>query len=395
MSIQETELAEFGEGEFGEGEFAEGEFGEYEGELGEYEGEQFLGDILGSVLGSEYEYEGEGEFGEYEGESGFGEYEYEGEQFLGDILGSVLGSEYEAPLSEEQETELAAELLEIGSEQELEQFLGNVFRSVGGFLKSPVGRALGGVLKNVAKKALPMVGGALGSMVAPGIGTAVGSKLGSMASRMFEVELEAMPAEAAEFEAARRFVNLAASAARHAANARPRPGVTPQMVARAAVTAAARQHAPGLHRVMIRAIVTPAAGQRPIGPGGTRGPMPAASRPVPGRPAGRQVPGRPAGRPVPGRPMYQPTAGRPGYRPTAARPVRQAGAGQAGSSTDDGCACLPGRSSSPTGRQPASPAGLPGTRPTLQLRISGRTVHLRPAPPGCRISAPAPLRLGQ
>ena len=303
MSIQETELAEFGEfeGEY-EGEY-EGEFGEYEGEYegeGEGEGEQFLGDILGSVLG-----------GEYEGES-------ETEQFLGDILGTVLGSEFETPLSEAQESELAAELLEITSEQELEQFLGNVFKSVGGFIKSPVGRALGGVLKNVAKKALPVVGGALGSMVVPGLGTAVGSKLGSMASGMFEVELEAMPAEAAEFEVARRVVNTAASAAHHAAMARPRPGVSPQTVARAAIAAGARHHAPGVYQVMIKTLMPTAAGRRPMGAGvrgGGRRP------PMAGRSGYRAAPGRPAPRPTTGRPGYRAAPGRPGYRAAPSRPT--------------------------------------------------------------------------
>ena len=303
MSIQETELAEFGEfeGEY-EGEY-EGEFGEYEGEYegeGEGEGEQFLGDILGSVLG-----------GEYEGES-------ETEQFLGDILGTVLGSEFETPLSEAQESELAAELLEITSEQELEQFLGNVFKSVGGFIKSPVGRALGGALKNVAKKALPVVGGALGSMVVPGLGTAVGSKLGSMASGMFEVELEAMPAEAAEFEVARRVVNTAASAAHHAAMARPRPGVSPQTVARAAIAAGARHHAPGVYQVMIKTLMPTAAGRRPMGAGvrgGGRRP------PMAGRSGYRAAPGRPAPRPTTGRPGYRAAPGRPGYRAAPSRPT--------------------------------------------------------------------------
>src|SRR5436190_6203108 len=82
-------------------------------------------------------------------------------------------------LPAEMEMELAAELLEITNEQELEQFLGDIVKSVGSFVKGPVGQALGGVLKNVAKTALPAVGGALGTMIAPGIGTAIGSQLGS------------------------------------------------------------------------------------------------------------------------------------------------------------------------------------------------------------------------
>jgi uncharacterized protein (DUF697 family) len=278
MSIQGAELTEFGE------------FGEFEGEgEGEFEGE----------------------FGEFEGEG-----EGEGEQFLGDILGSVIGGEMESPLSESEEIELASELLELGSEQELEQFLGNLFkgvsRAVGGFIKSPIGKALGGVLKNVAKRALPVVGGALGSMVAPGIGTALGSKLGSMAGGLFEVELEAMPAEVAEFEVARRYVNLAAAAARNAALARPSERVNPQTVARAAVAAAARDHAPGVYRLMMRTLGGPEIPRRPMAPGL-------------GRPA-RPSLGRPA---MPGRPAYRGSAGRRmgGYQPRRLAPMRARGYG--------------------------------------------------------------------
>ena len=291
MSMHAAELAEFGELE-----------GEYEGELeGEYEGE-----LEGEL--------GEGEFGEGEGE---GQEFGEGEHFLGDILGSVLGGEIESPLSSSQEIELASELLEIGSEQELEQFLGNLFRQVGGFIRSPVGRALGGVLKNVAKKALPMVGGALGSMVAPGIGTALGSKLGSMASGLFEVELEAMPAEAAEFEVARRFVNLAASAARHAARAQPRLGVSPRTVARAAVATAARAYAPGVYRQMMRTLRAPAPARRAPG-------RPAmADGYGPGRAPYRRAPGYPYRRPYRRWGQFPGYRGvHPGYRDVrAARPI--------------------------------------------------------------------------
>ena len=150
--------------------------------------------------------------------------EGEDEQCLGDILGALTG-EGEGPLSEAQEMELASELLEISSEEELEEFLGNLFKgvakSVGGFIKSPIGKQLGGILKGVAKKALPVVGGALGSFVAPGVGTAIGSKLGSMASGLFEMETEGMSQEQAQFEVARRYVRLAASAAQHAATRAP------------------------------------------------------------------------------------------------------------------------------------------------------------------------------
>jgi hypothetical protein len=233
---------------------------------------------------------GAGETSEYE----FGEAETETQGFLGGLLGSVLGGEVgeaEGPLTEVQEMELASELLEVTSEAELEQFLGGLFKrvasGVGSFMKSSTGRALGGVLKNIAKKALPVVGGALGSMVAPGVGTALGSKLGSMAGNLFEVELESMSEQEAEFEVARRYVRLASSAARNAALA-PRTA-PPRAVARAAVVAAARRHAPGLVRG------TPY--QVPRRPARAGGPARTGQRPRPGAAGGQ--PGRPRPRPRP------------------------------------------------------------------------------------------------
>jgi uncharacterized protein (DUF697 family) len=146
--------------------------------------------------------------------------------------------------------ELTSELLEVQSEEELEEFLGNlvkgVAKGVGGFIKSPIGKQLTGVLKNVAKKALPIAGSALGSFIAPGVGTAIGGKLGSLASNLFELEAEGMNQEQLEFEMGRRVVRLAASSAATAAHA-PR-NVPPRRVVQVAITQAARQHAPGLLR---------------------------------------------------------------------------------------------------------------------------------------------------
>jgi hypothetical protein len=185
-----------------------------------------------------------GEFGEFEAETGefgheTGEYGHEAES------GEVGEMEAETPLNEMQEVELATELLEITSEEELEQFLGGLIKGVGGFMKSGAGRALGGVLKRVAKAALPMVGGALGSFV-PVVGTALGSKLGSMAGNLFELELEGVDREQAEFEVARRYVRFATAAARNASLAPT--SLPPQVIANRAVAAAARRYAPGLVR---------------------------------------------------------------------------------------------------------------------------------------------------
>lgn len=161
----------------------------------------------------------------------------EGNEMEGDF-------EEESDLNEMQEMELAAELLSVTNDREMEQFLGGLIKKAGSFIKSPVGKALGGVLKGIAKKALPLVGGAIGSFVAPGVGTAIGSSLGSAAGRMFGLELEGMSNEDMEFEVARRYVRLASAAAKAAAAA-PK-NLPPQQVAQKAVSIAARIHAPGL-----------------------------------------------------------------------------------------------------------------------------------------------------
>lgn len=153
------------------------------------------------------------------------------------------GYETEA-LDEVEEMELAADLLEITDEAELDQFLGSVFKKAGKFLKSGVGRKLGGILKGVAKTALPMVGGALGSFVAPGVGTAIGSKLGSAAGGLFGLELEGLSPQDQEYEVARRFVRFASAAAKKARQLQS--VLPPDSAARKAAMEAARKHAPGL-----------------------------------------------------------------------------------------------------------------------------------------------------
>ena len=165
-------------------------------------------------------------------------FEFEtGEDFPGEI---------ESPLDEVEEMELAAELLTVSSEEEMDQFLGKLFKGAWRGLKKvgrfvgKVARPLGGILKGIAKKALPFVGGALGSFIPiPGVGTALGTALGGAASKLLEVDLEGMSPEDQEFELARRFVRLASSAAAQAANAPD--GIDPNPVAVAAVQRAASQ----------------------------------------------------------------------------------------------------------------------------------------------------------
>jgi hypothetical protein len=133
-------------------------------------------------------------------------------------------AQFETPLTEAEEEALAAELLGVSNEAEMDHFLGGLFRKltqkIGGAAKFLAKNAgpLAGALKGIAGQALPFLGGALGSVIPiPGVGTALGSALGKAASNLLQGELEQLEAEDQEFELARRFVRLAGSSVRHGA----------------------------------------------------------------------------------------------------------------------------------------------------------------------------------
>ena len=219
------------------------EFESMEAESGEQE--QFLGSVLGGMLGGEMETGEtfEAEVGEQEAEAFLGETgEFQSnEAFLGE-------AEHEGVFDEVNEMELAAELLEVSNEAELEQFLGSLIKkagkAIGGIARSPIGRALGGALKAVAKKALPIAGTALGNLVVPGLGGMIGGKLASAAGNMFGLELEGLSPQDREFEVARRFVRFAGATTQRAL--RTPPSIPPGRAVRSALVGAARRHAPGL-----------------------------------------------------------------------------------------------------------------------------------------------------
>lgn len=188
----------------------------------EYSGYEFEADA----------YEFEDEYGgEYEGEYGY-EFEYD----------------FEAVFDEADELELAAELLEVTDEDELDQFIGKLIKKAAGKLKkvvrSPLGKTIGGMIKGVAKKALPTLGAAAGNFLLPGVGGALGGKLGSAAGTMFGLELEGLSAEDQEFEVAKQVVRLGGEAVKQAI----KTGVdgSPQAAAQTAMVKAAQKHAPGL-----------------------------------------------------------------------------------------------------------------------------------------------------
>lgn len=157
---------------------------------------------------------------------------------------------------EAEEMELAAELLSVSDEAELDQFLGNLIKqagqAIGKAIKSPIGRKLGGFLKGAAKKVLPVAAGALGTVVAGPIGGMLVSKAASAAGDAFGLELEGLSPEDQEFEAARHFVRFAGDAARQACKL---PGnAEPEAAAKKAVMKAAHRFAPGLLRPAAHAV---------------------------------------------------------------------------------------------------------------------------------------------
>ena len=199
----------------------------------DFQGE-YLDMVAGDYEAGDYEadYEGEGEWG-YEEE---GEADFEGEG--------------EGPFSEEQEIEMAAELLSLSQEGEVDQFLGKLLRragqAVGTFLPPGAGQALKGLLGQAAKKVLPIAGRAIGGYFGGPAGAAIGTKIADAGSQIFGLEMEGMSGEDQELQVAQRFVRLAGDAATKAAEVAS--GAPPEQTARAALAAAARQHAPGLLR---------------------------------------------------------------------------------------------------------------------------------------------------
>ena len=162
----------------------------------------------------------------------------------------------EMPLSEVEEMEFAGQLLEITNEDELDQFLGKVFKRVwrrARRVARGVVKPLGSALKAIAKRALPIVGGAVAGVFGGPLGGMVGSQLASGAGSMFGLELEGMSSQDQEYEVARRYVRFASSAAARAA----RTNQAPNKAVRDALRGAARRFAPGLLRSGVQLTAAP------------------------------------------------------------------------------------------------------------------------------------------
>lgn len=192
---------------------------------------------------SEYE-DSEYEDNEYE----FEDSEYEDSEYEDNEYEMYPGSygEAEGLLSEADEMELAAQLLEVTDEQELNHFIsGKLFKKikkvVGDVVPASTLSQLGGIARNLAKKLLPMAG----NYLLPGVGGTIGGKIASsLSTEVFGLELEGLSAEDQEFEVARQYVRLVSDAAQEAADIPPT--VPPQAAAQQVMQNSAEKNAPGL-----------------------------------------------------------------------------------------------------------------------------------------------------
>ena len=164
------------------------------------------------------------------------------------------GSSASGVFSEYDELELASQLLEIATEQELHEFVDGLIKKAGQELNEtvapPMEQDIGDILKSLAKVALPIAGGALGGYFGGPAGASLGSSLASKVGQAFGLELEGLSPEDSEFEASKQFIKFAGATVKNALEADPY--TDPANVAYGAAVKAARVHAPGLMNISER-----------------------------------------------------------------------------------------------------------------------------------------------
>jgi hypothetical protein len=154
------------------------------------------------------------------------------------------------------EADLASELLEVASDQELEEFFGKLVKGAGKLLKSPLGK----VMKGIAKKALPLAGSVVGNMVVPGLGGAIGGGLANAAGSALGLEAEGLPMEQVELETAKRVVRVAKQATRQLAANPAKAAADPRAAIKTSVAGALKRNLPGLVTGAVEDGKDPAAG---------------------------------------------------------------------------------------------------------------------------------------
>ena len=153
-----------------------------------------------------------------------------------------------AELTEAQELALASEVLEISNEEELEQFLGDLWNATKAAASkaynSDVVKAAIPGLKAVGVAVLPKAAGWLANRYAPGTGDMASAGVQAAVDQWLKEELEGLSGEDREFETARRYVRFVDDTFRRAAQTPDR--VSPPVAAQVVLRDAAREHVPGL-----------------------------------------------------------------------------------------------------------------------------------------------------
>lgn len=175
-----------------------------------------------------------------------------------EVLGGD-GFEAEAAIYQEEQSDealiesLATELLAVTTDQELDYFLGGLFKKVKAAVKSPAGQALFRIVRplasTVVRKLIPMAATAVGSAVGGPLGTAAGGLAGmglnAIAGKL-GLEVEGLSEEDQTFEIAKGFSRFLHGAVTNLASVAPQAARNPVKYARDAAITAARQTAPGL-----------------------------------------------------------------------------------------------------------------------------------------------------
>jgi hypothetical protein len=152
-------------------------------------------------------------------------------------------------LTEAQELALASEVLEISNEEELEEFLGDLWNATkaaaSSAYNSDVVRAAIPGLKAVGAAVLPKAAGWLADRYAPGTGGIASAGVQAAVDQWLKEELEGLSGEDREFEVARRYVRFANDVLQRAAQV-PDRVVAPPVAAQVVLRDATREHVPGL-----------------------------------------------------------------------------------------------------------------------------------------------------
>ena len=149
---------------------------------------------------------------------------------------------------EEQELQLAANLLEVVNEGQLDRFLADIIHEAGnvtGRVVAPLhAQAIRDVLANSIHQILPTASMDHGVSPQRPVGTELGNGLSSIAGQVLGLELEGLSPEDREFEAVRQFVRFAGETVKKTVEGSS--GTDPHGEAQRAAIEAADVYAPGL-----------------------------------------------------------------------------------------------------------------------------------------------------